>query len=407
MKPKKILSRNVDNITGSTTFDEEGALARFKIRAASDVSAALSPRFAIGDSVKITNPHDPAHSLGEIVLVSAEPVYGVAVAGMESMGMHRWYTDSEMEKEEQSDSEDNTGSKMKYRKTPAAGARPSACEARMKSNKILNRNLSVYGGKTPRSWYSISAKSEDVTEVRIYDEIGFFGVDAATFAQDLQAIKSKTIKLRINSPGGNVFDGVAIYNTIKAHPATVETHIDGLAASIASIIALAGDKIVMAQNAFYMIHQPWLLSIGTSTDLRKDADVLDKIEDMLIDTYATKSTKSRAEIKQMMANETWLSAKESLDAGFIDEIEGDGVEAGFDLSVFRNAPNHLLVQNDDLPTATEFERFLRNAGFSQKESKAIIADGYSAVSQRDVANTQRDVEAVNESIKALIETMRC
>lgn len=277
----------------------------------------------------------------------------------------------------------------------------------MKPKKILNRNVSVYGGKTPRSWYSISAKSEDVTEVRIYDEIGFFGVDAATFAQDLQAIKSKTIMLRINSPGGSVFDGVAIYNTIKAHPATVETHIDGLAASIASIIALAGDKIVMAQNAFYMIHRPFLLAIGTSADLRKDADVLDKIEDMLLDTYSAKSTKSRAEIKQMMADETWFSAKESLEAGFIDEIEGDGVEAGFDLSVFHNAPNHLLVQNNDLPTATEFERFLRNAGFSQKESKAIIADGYSAVSQRDAANTQRDVEAVNDSIKALIETMRC
>lgn len=128
----------VDNITGSTTPDEEAAryqqaaLARFKIPAAAaarlripltDVSAALSPRFAIGDRVTIKTPHDPAHATGEIVLVSAEPVYGVAVDGMESMGMHRWYTDSEMEKEEQSDSEDNTGSmQMKYRKFPAAAA---------------------------------------------------------------------------------------------------------------------------------------------------------------------------------------------------------------------------------------------------------------------------------------------
>lgn len=276
----------------------------------------------------------------------------------------------------------------------------------MKPKKILNRNLSVYGGKTPRSWYSIAAKSDDVTEILIYDEIGFFGVDAATFAKDLQGVKTKTISLRINSPGGNVFDGVAIYNALKSHPATVETHIDGLAASIASIIALAGDRIVMAKNAFYMIHQPWMLSIGSASELRKDADLLDKIEAMLVQTYATKSAKGESEIRQMMSDETWLSADESLDAGFIDEIAGDGVAAGFDLSVFRNPPKNLVSASDQLPTPTEFERFLRNAGFSQKQAKAIIADGYSAVSQRDVANTQRDVEAVTDSIKALIETMR-
>lgn len=276
----------------------------------------------------------------------------------------------------------------------------------MKPKKILNRNLSVYGGKTPRSWYTISAKSDDVAEILIYDEIGFFGVDAATFAKDLSAVKAKTIKLRINSPGGNVFDGVAIYNALKSHPAKVETYIDGLAASIASIIALAGDKVVMAQNAFYMIHQPWMLAIGTAQELRKNADLLDKIETMLVETYARKSTKDGAEIRQMMADETWLSAEDALDAGFIDEIEGDGVEAGFDLSVFRNAPKQLMTGGDELPTPNEFEKFLRNAGFSQKEAKAIVADGYSAISQRDVASTQRDVEAVNESLKALIETMR-
>lgn len=278
----------------------------------------------------------------------------------------------------------------------------------MKPKKILNRNLSVYGGKSPRSWYTINAKADDdVAEILIYDEIGFFGVDAGTFVKDLQAIKAKTIKLRINSPGGNVFDGIAIYNALRSHSATVETHIDGLAASISSVIALAGDKIVMASNAFYMIHNPWMLSIGTADDLRKDADVLDKIETMLVQTYATRSKKSEDEIRAMMAEETWLSADEAVEAGFADAVSGDGEKAGFDLSVFKNAPQQLLTSGDDeLPTVTEFEKFLRNAGFSQKDAKAITANGYAALSRRDVAETQRDVEALTESVKNLLTTIR-
>lgn len=173
-----------------------------------------------------------------------------------------------------------------------------------------------------QSWYSIKAKANDTAEISIYDEIGFWGVSAASFAQDLKSCGNnlKQINLHIHSPGGDVFDGIAIYNLLKNHPANVTVYIDGLAASMASVIAMAGNEVIMPENAMMMIHKPWGIQGGDAEDMRKYADLLDKVENTLIPAYATKTGKTPEELAEMLSAETWLNGKECVEQGFADKL---------------------------------------------------------------------------------------
>ena len=159
-----------------------------------------------------------------------------------------------------------------------------------------------------------------MSELLIYEGIGEYEVSAKSFAADLKALgDTKEISVRINSPGGNVFDGCTIYNLLKQHEAEVTVHIDGFCASIASVIAMAGDKIIMADNALMMIHDPWSIAVGSADDFRAEADILDKVKQSLLTTYEARTGMSRDEISAMMSDETWLDAEEAKTFGFIDE----------------------------------------------------------------------------------------
>ena len=173
-----------------------------------------------------------------------------------------------------------------------------------------------------QSWYSIKAKANDTAEISIYDEIGFWGVSAASFVQDLKDCGNniKQINLHIHSPGGDVFDGIAIYNLLKNHPANVTVYIDGLAASMASVIAMAGNEVIMPENAMMMIHKPWGIQGGDAEDMRKYADLLDKVENTLIPAYANKTGKTPEELAEMLSAETWLNGKECVEQGFADKL---------------------------------------------------------------------------------------
>ena len=173
-----------------------------------------------------------------------------------------------------------------------------------------------------QSWYSIKAKANDTAEISIYDEIGGWGISAQQFAKDFKALGNnlKQINLHIHSPGGDVFDGIAIYNLLKNHPANKTVTIDGLAASMASVIAMAGTEIIMPENAMMMIHKPWGVQGGDADDMRKYADLLDKVEDTLIPAYAAKTGKSAEELAEMLAAETWLNGKECVEHGFADKL---------------------------------------------------------------------------------------
>lgn len=175
---------------------------------------------------------------------------------------------------------------------------------------------------TARQWYAFSRVAEDTDEATIYDEIGLFGVTADSFIRDLKKSTASNLTVRINSPGGDVFDGIAITNALREHAGTVTVVVDGYAASIASIIMLGGDRVIAAPNSYVMIHNPWTVVAGDANELRKQADVLTKIEGTLADEYAAKTKRSADQIKAAMAQETWFNAQEALDFGLIDEISG-------------------------------------------------------------------------------------
>jgi ATP-dependent Clp endopeptidase proteolytic subunit ClpP len=192
------------------------------------------------------------------------------------------------------------------------------------------------------------------TEVLIYDEIGAYGVTAKGFLAEFGALPDDAaIDLRLNSPGGSVFDAVAIYNALKRHAGEITVWVDGIAASAASYIAMAGDTIVMPENAFLMIHDPSGLVMGTAEDMRSTAEALDKVKSSLIQGYAAKSGKPDDEIANLMAAETWLDAKDALALGFIDHMaEPVKLAASFDVSRFRNAPPELVTAASE-PEAPE------------------------------------------------------
>jgi ATP-dependent protease ClpP protease subunit len=194
--------------------------------------------------------------------------------------------------------------------------------------------------------FSMQAQG-DSAEILIYEEIGdsFWGggVNPKQFAADLKALGDvKTLNVRLNSPGGDVFDGVTIYNQLAQHPAAVNVYIDGLAASIASVIAMAGEKICIADNAMMMIHNAWAGTVGDANDMRKMADILDKVNTNVAGTYSKRSGQSNSAVLKLMANETWMTGQEAVDEGFADEImqssKSDSASARFDLSHFKNAP---------------------------------------------------------------------
>lgn len=176
--------------------------------------------------------------------------------------------------------------------------------------------------KAKKEWFSIKAKSEEEADVFIYDVVGdsWIGNDAATVVKEIRNIKAKKINLRINSPGGSVFDGMAIYNALLGHEATVTTYIDGLAASIASVIALAGDKIIMAENAMFMIHNPWTFTAGDAKALRKEADVLDQVRETILNTYTSRTGGDREDLAKSMDDETWYDATQAKEAGFVTDV---------------------------------------------------------------------------------------
>lgn len=167
-----------------------------------------------------------------------------------------------------------------------------------------------------QTWYN--RKAGDAIDIT--DDIGAYGVSAKAFLDEMHAIEGDTINLSINSPGGDVFAGLAIYNALRYSGKTINVKVLGIAASAASLVAMAGDEIEMPENAMMMIHNPWSFALGDAQELRESADVLDKIGDSLAGTYAKRTGKGLDEIKAMLHAETWMTANEALEMGFATKV---------------------------------------------------------------------------------------
>ena len=237
-----------------------------------------------------------------------------------------------------------------------------------------------------KRWYSISAKAEGVAEISIFDEIGFWGTNAKDFKRDFDAIKdTESIVVSLNSPGGSFFDGMAIYQMLSSVRERVSVEVYGLAASIASVIALAGSSLSIARGSYFMVHNPYTIAVGDATELRKTADILDKMKGDLAVIYAGKTGMTEDEALDVMEAETWYTADEALAAGFADDVPdyGEVAAKAVDLEIFNFAhtPQALLENQtkNEIKTERQFERFLREAGYSRTEAQGITAHGFRAV----------------------------
>ena len=262
--------------------------------------------------------------------------------------------------------------------------------------------------------FSALSRSDEDNEIVMYDEIGNWGTTAEDFRNKLKDITGSMATVRINSPGGDVFDGLAIGNIIRSNFREVTVYIDGLAASIATLIAIAGDRVVMASDAAWMIHSPWTFAMGSAKDMEDTIGVLRKVEDILVGRYVAKTKQPEDKIRAWMEAETWFTAQEALDAGFIDEIaEDSGLENMFAMSgVYAKVPDRFnaATGTKSKMSEREVERLLREeAGFSRTEAKAMVSLGYKApVSQRDAEgeNTAVDLGAVLAQLQSLQKSMR-
>lgn len=185
-------------------------------------------------------------------------------------------------------------------------------------------------------------------ELYIYDDLGpswagMIDVDSVVRALKQLPANHKRVIVRINSPGGDVFEGFAIYNALARHPADIVVEVDGLAASAASIVAMAGDTIRMAANSMMMVHRAWTIAIGNGADLAKTVEVLNKVDENLAETYAARTGLDVEEIAVMLDEETWLQADEAVAKGFADEVGQElQVAASVPAGRFKNTPSRFL-----------------------------------------------------------------
>lgn len=211
-----------------------------------------------------------------------------------------------------------------------------------------------------RPCFSFRAATANTPAVlAIDDEIGFFGLQAKDFREGLNSISAKELNVEINSPGGDVFAGTAMFNMLRAWAKdgkTVTTKVTGVAASIASVIFLAGDKRIAPRNTWLMTHNPWTVAMGNADDLREQADTLEKIGGGMVKTYMDRTGLSEGDVKALLEKDTWISAEEALAKGFVTEISDEiKATAKFDMARAQLPENVQAVfkaeeqKTDDVP----------------------------------------------------------
>jgi ATP-dependent Clp endopeptidase proteolytic subunit ClpP len=205
-----------------------------------------------------------------------------------------------------------------------------------------------------KTWYQIKAKSDKPksADISIHDEIGLWGISASAFMRDLRGMgELDEINLSIHSPGGDVLDGWAIYNSLKNSKAKITARVEGLAASMASIILQAADVREVYENSYVMVHNPWGFAIGDAEEMRDTADLLDKMQNGLVGAYASRTGSDEKEIRQMMDAETWMDGNEAVERGFADKVIGKVALSAraFDSRKFKMTPKSLQANSETAP----------------------------------------------------------
>jgi ATP-dependent protease ClpP protease subunit len=245
----------------------------------------------------------------------------------------------------------------------------------------------------------MAASGEDANTISIYEVIGEDwwtggGFTAKRMSGALRTIGKADVVVNINSPGGDMFEGIAIYNLLREHPAKVTVNVMGIAASAASIIAMAGDEIIMGLGTFLMIHNAWGVVMGNRNDMREAADLFDSFDAALVDIYEARSDAKRSDIVKMMDAETFMGPSDAIKHGFADSV-----------SESLKAPDEPSNSMDKgLMARRQTEAALARAGFSRSDRTQMIA---SISGARDAAPpAARDAGTTEAAIRQLIETMK-
>lgn len=242
-------------------------------------------------------------------------------------------------------------------------------------NTMLSQDRKALAGM-----WRVNRLSNEVADVFIYGDIGSWmdGLTANDFAREVVALDVGNLNVRLNSGGGSVFEGQAIYNTLSQHKARVTVTIDGVAASIASVIAMAGDEIRITEGSHIMVHKPWSMAMGDADSMRKEAEVLDSLESGIIDIYAARTGKNTKQLTDWVSAETWFKGQAAVDAGFADSVipakRRENYARSNIFNSFLHTPVDILDELCNIPHVRELERVLRDVeGFSQTQAKRIIA----------------------------------
>jgi ATP-dependent Clp protease protease subunit len=249
---------------------------------------------------------------------------------------------------------------------------------------------SVSKGK--KFWKFNAKENSDEGELLLYGDISdstWWGdeITPKNFKEELDSLGDiKTLNVYINSGGGDVFAGQAIYSMLKRHSATVNVYVDGLAASIASIIAMAGDSVKMPKNAMLMVHNPWSFGMGNANDFRKLADDLDKVRESMISVYEDKTGMEKESIVELLDAETWMTAEEALELGFADEVEEEKQLAAslnnrifainglkVDITRYKNLQVGKIQFKESIPTRSKINK-LKEQPVNIEEIKEKVTD---------------------------------
>lgn len=240
-------------------------------------------------------------------------------------------------------------------------------EALTERGRAMRPTVATADGE--QTWYRITNNLDEggtpVAEINLYGDIGSWGITAAAFVEELKTVDATEIKLSISSPGGEVFDGLAIHNALRSHRAKVMVQVDSLAASIASVIAMAGDRITMSPHSQMMIHDAQGVACGSPEEMREYAEFLDRQSENIAAVYAERAGGTKTQWRKRMQAETWYFADEAVAAGLADEVakpqrmtpdeeeQARAVAAAWDLSVYNYA--HTSREEAPAPPAAEPE----------------------------------------------------
>jgi len=252
-----------------------------------------------------------------------------------------------------------------------------------------------------KSWFKFEGKATDTPTIYIYGVIGAYDIGAKDFIKELNGIKAKEATIRMHSPGGDVFEGMSIYNAIEEHPAKITGQVDGMCGSICSVLAMACDTLTMAKGSMMMIHNASSPINGNAQEMRKRAEVLDQVDGIQLAAYRAKTGMSEKDIKALMDKTEFMNAEIAKSRGFCDAIGNQlAIRAEVDFTCLDTVPDEVkaMFNERDIPTnERDLEAILRDAGISKK-------DALTAVAQLK-AETRRDSEVLEgEKMKAFMQS---